>query len=60
LSAEIADALLVHGLRVEGIVSETRRQVHALTPFAKVSGLLITYPPEASPSRAGSSMLKTY
>src|ERR1051325_6801936 len=30
LSAEIADALLVHGLRVEEIVSETRRQVHAL------------------------------
>jgi uncharacterized protein (DUF488 family) len=48
----IADALLVHGLRVEEIVSGTRRQVHALTPFAKVSDLLITYSPEASPSRA--------
>ena len=55
----IADALLVHGLRAEEIVSATRRQVHALTPFARVSGLLITYPPEASPSRAGISMLKT-
>jgi len=55
----IADALLVHGLRAEEIVSATRRQVHALTPFARVSGRLITYPPEASPSRAGISMLKT-
>src|SRR5213593_4064386 len=55
----IADALLVHGLRVEEITSGTRRQIHALTPFARVSGLLITYPPEASPSRAGISMLKT-
>jgi len=55
----IADALLVHGLRAEEIVSAMRRQVHALTPFARVSGLLITYPPEASPSRAGISMLKT-
>ena len=43
----IADALVVHGIRVEEIISETRRQVHALTPFARVSGLTITYPPEA-------------
>jgi uncharacterized protein DUF488 len=42
----IADALVVHGIRVEEIVTETRRQVHALTPFARVSGMAITYPPE--------------
>lgn len=46
----IADALLVHGLRVEEILSGTRRQVHALTPFARVSGTVITYPSEALPS----------
>jgi uncharacterized protein (DUF488 family) len=44
----IADALLVHGLRVEEIVSETRRQPRLLTPFARVSGIVITYPPEAA------------
>ena len=42
----IADALLVHGIRTEDIMSPTRRQVHALTPFAKVRGTTITYPVE--------------
>ena len=42
----IADALVVRGLRVEEITSPTRRQVHALTSFARVSGTTITYPPE--------------
>jgi uncharacterized protein (DUF488 family) len=45
----IADALVVHGLRVEEIISRTRRQVHALTSFARVTGATITYPPEAAP-----------
>lgn len=45
----IADALVVHGIRVEEIISETRRQVHALTPFAKVDGKTITYPLQESP-----------
>ena len=45
----IADALMVHGLRVEEIISETRRQAHVLTAFASVSGTTITYPPEAPP-----------
>ena len=43
----IADALLVRGIRTEDIISATRRQVHALTPFAKVRGTTISYPPEA-------------
>jgi uncharacterized protein (DUF488 family) len=43
----IADALLVRGIRTEDIMSAARRQVHALTPFAKVHGTRITYPPEA-------------
>jgi uncharacterized protein (DUF488 family) len=42
----IADALLVHRIRTEDIMSLTRRQVHALTPFAKVRGATITYPME--------------
>ena len=46
----IADALLVRGIRAEDIMSATRRQVHTLTPFAKVRGTKITYPTEASRS----------
>ena len=46
----IADALLVRGIRTEDILSPTRRQVHTLTPFAKVRGTTITYPTEASRS----------
>jgi hypothetical protein len=46
----IADALLVRGIRTEDIMSATRRQVHTLTPFAKVRGTAITYPTEASAS----------
>jgi uncharacterized protein (DUF488 family) len=46
----IADALLVRGIRTEDIMSPTRRQVHTLTPFAKVRGTTITYPTEASRS----------
>jgi uncharacterized protein (DUF488 family) len=44
----IADALLGRGIRVEDIMSATRRQVHVFTPFAKVRGTRITYPAEAS------------
>ena len=46
----IADALLVRGIRTEDIMSATHRQVHTLTPFAKVRGTAITYPAEASES----------
>jgi uncharacterized protein (DUF488 family) len=42
----IADALLVRGIRTEDIMSATCRQVHTLTPFAKVRGTGITYPTE--------------
>lgn len=40
----IADALLVRGIPVEDIMSASHRQIHALTPFAKVQDLTITYP----------------
>ena len=42
----IADALLVRGICTEDIMSLTRRQVHTLTPFAKVHGTTIIYPAE--------------
>jgi uncharacterized protein (DUF488 family) len=41
----IADALLVHGLRVEDIINGNRSQMHTLTSFARVNGTAITYPP---------------
>jgi uncharacterized protein (DUF488 family) len=44
----IADALVVHGIRAEEIVSPTRTQAHGLTSFAKVEGTAITYPPYES------------
>lgn len=43
----IADALVVHGIPVEEIISGPRRQEHKLTRFAEVDGTRITYPPEA-------------
>jgi uncharacterized protein (DUF488 family) len=42
----IGDALLVRGIRVEDIMSPAKRQRHTLTPFAKVQGTRISYPPE--------------
>lgn len=44
----IADALLVHGVRVEEIINPTRCQIHALTSFAKLNGTAITYPRSAA------------
>ena len=42
----IADALKVRGMQVQNIMSAGRTQQHLLTPFAKVSGIHITYPQE--------------
>ena len=44
----IADALIVRGIRVEDIIGPLRRTVRTLTPWARVDGLNITYPPEAA------------
>ncbi len=41
----IADALTVRGIGVEHITNLTRTRPHSLTPFAKVRGTRITYPP---------------
>ena len=48
----IADALLVRGIRTEDIMSPTRRQLHSLTPFAKVCGNTVTYPAEILPNKS--------
>jgi len=42
----VADALTVRGIAVIDILSETSHQRHALTPFARVEGATITYPPD--------------
>ncbi len=41
----IGDALLVRGIEVQDIMSETSAKPHQLTSFARVEGLAITYPP---------------
>lgn len=43
----IADALAVRGYQVEHIITGTFRRTHQLTPFARVAGKHITYPPES-------------
>ena len=40
----IADALWARGILVEHIMSSTRRQPHALTPWARVNGPHLIYP----------------
>jgi uncharacterized protein (DUF488 family) len=41
----VADALAVRGIDVVEILSETSYREHSLTPFARVSGTAVTYPP---------------
>ncbi len=41
----VADALSVRGLDVVEIMSESSYREHALTPFARVAGTAVTYPP---------------
>jgi hypothetical protein len=47
----VADALLVRGVRVEDILTRTRAQVHPLTPWARVRGTELTYPPSPASHR---------
>ena len=42
----VADALCVQGVPVVEILSESSYRLHTLTPFARVDGMRITYPPE--------------
>jgi uncharacterized protein (DUF488 family) len=41
----VADALFVRGIAVVEILSETSYREHSLTPFARVAGTAVTYPP---------------
>jgi uncharacterized protein (DUF488 family) len=42
----VADALEVRSVPVIEILSETSHRSHKLTPFARVDGTSIVYPPE--------------
>jgi uncharacterized protein (DUF488 family) len=42
----VADALNVRGIPVVEVLSRTSRRTHKLTPFARVQGTMVTYPPE--------------
>jgi uncharacterized protein (DUF488 family) len=42
----IADALIVRGWSVKDILSPGKVENHAMTPFARVDGLRVTYPSE--------------
>jgi uncharacterized protein (DUF488 family) len=44
----VADALLVRGIAVEEIIGPQKPTPHKLTPFARVEGTRITYPPESA------------
>lgn len=46
----IGDALLVRGVRVLDIMSETKAPAHELTSFAHVEGTTITYPSLLEPT----------
>ena len=52
----LADALAARGIAVEHIMSESRRDAHHLTPFAKVEKGKLTYPKaEGKPRRAAAA-----
>ncbi len=53
----IADALLARGISAEHIMNLTRGRPHVLTPFAKVLGRQITYPPDHSSDDTTSRLL---
>ena len=46
----IGDALLIRGVQVMHIMSIGSSREHTLTPWAKVEGIKITYPPDLSTS----------
>jgi uncharacterized protein (DUF488 family) len=49
----IADALLARGIQAHHIMSPTSARPHTLTPFAKVRGTRVTYPPEKTAAPVG-------
>jgi hypothetical protein len=53
----LADALVARGIAVEHILSRSRRDVHTLTPFARIENGKVTYP-EAKPEAKKKSRRK--
>jgi uncharacterized protein (DUF488 family) len=53
----IADALLVRGVTVEHILSESRCAPHRLTPWARAQGTELTYPPETTVTESAEAAL---
>ena len=51
----IADALLAHGVIVQHVVGRARTSPHRLTPFARLEGRHVTYPPPVEPGAAAPS-----
>ncbi len=49
----VADALLARGVVVEHVVGRGKTRPHRLTPFARIEGRSITYPPPAGEAGAG-------
>ena len=45
IRAFVTDALSVRGIPAVEILSESSYRIHKLTPFARVEGTRITYPP---------------
>ncbi len=48
----LADALLARGVVVEHVVGRGRTRPHRLTPFARIEGRRVTYPPPPGPAPA--------
>ncbi len=51
----VADALLARGVVVEHVVGKGKTRPHRLTPFARVDGRTVTYPPPAGGAGAGAA-----
>lgn len=49
----IADALLARGVTVQHVTGPGRTRPHRLTPFARIDGRRVTYPPQPSGPAAG-------
>ncbi|MDB5745213.1 MAG: repair protein [Massilia sp.] len=49
----VGDALLARGIQVEHIINPGKRRPHTLTPFARVDGTRILYPPEETGEASG-------
>lgn len=49
----IADALLARGVTVQHVTSPGKSRPHRLTPFARIDGRRVSYPPPADAAAAG-------